>query len=840
MRRDRAMLLGLALASATLACKASPPKPELFGVFRGCTKIKADRTCLYTSGSTLTVWFDASASSTVEVEIDGDEIATKLIPAEDGARLELPLEDHAERVRVDMKGGRFELPLKWVETATPAEAGPREAYRLHQAGLRALRRGDAEKAHRLLEEAEDLARNSKLTHRWREIAYALTYLELTALGEFTDAEVRRNELPEAPSYDGRAIVLLAWLNGITDWRLGDLRAASRHIDSSMRWAARLDAPTKSEASSLHGLLLLEMGRAAEAADFFDARENKSTRGSCLWATDVLNAGWARLMLKEPRSIREAADLFELGLRAFDADCPDNDTRNHQAINLALAEIELGDSTSARKWLTEVREPLGPVQRFWVDLLNARLELADGHSEDAAGRFIALADRAQRARIHSLEWRARLGAGRAFRVSSDVARATTQLIAAEDILDREVHLMPAHEGRFAWLNDRNESSTELIQMLLERGHTDAAFSAARRARRRGYLTLAATAQIGRLRARRDSAWGLRVAAFEEARRALSAHQTTDSWSTPESDSTRSDAKERALASEVDHRMVEALSLLTPRKISLDPAPRSGTTVALPVDTIAGPQLFLQTATGVTITPSSAGMAETLAQREPTPSAIVLLSTRPETSSTLFRALGSSTPVAFGLDLGSPDRTSVPLRDRLIVSDPRGDLADAREEANSVRLAWKDSKVTHLTGQAATREAVVTALRSADYFHYAGHGRSAGTEGWESALLLAESELTVADVLLLGSAPRFVILSGCETAKTGAATSGGIGLAQAFLVAGSDAVIATHRSVPSASAKAYATALHQSLTGTAATDIYAAHRTALDAMGDAADAFVLLVR
>ncbi len=841
MRRDRATSMGfalVALASAALACKASPPKPELFGVFRGCTEIKADRTCLYTSGSTLTVWFDASASSEVEVEIDGDEVATKLIPAEDGARLELPLEDHAERVRVDMTGGRFELPLKWVETATPAEPGPREAYRLHQAGLRALRRGDAEKARALLVDAEGRARASGADHRLREIAYPLTYIDVTMLGELGAAETRRQSLPDPPSYDGRALVFMGWLRGYVAWRLGDRRTAHRQLDEAIKWGRRVNSPARLDAASLQGLLLLESGRASDAIRVFDQLRASPERTGCAWVTDTLNAGWARLAMRQPEEIVTAGNIFKATSDALESSCLDDVTRNHQLINLALTHLELDDADGTLSWLSQVHGHLDPVLDFWVELLEARLALLQRRPSEAARMFVRLADEAQRSRVEGLSWRARLGAGRAHLAAEEFDSAIQQLKAAEHVLERQAHLMPAHEGRFSWLDQREDSARELVGLLLDRGATEEAFEAARRARRRALLTLASTAELNKLLSGSSADWGSRVAAFEEARRALTLHRSNTAWATPDSDVSRMDAKERSLAAEVDRRMDEALELLRPVSRRLSVAFSPETLVVLPARTPTHPVAFTHLNGVTSVRPSSRGILDVTRGSSRVPRRVLFLATEPRDAATLSSALVTTTPVAFGLDLGSDGPHRGSRKNRLLVSDPRGDLEGARTEAKTIEDLWA-SALLHLSGRRATRSAVVDALEGADYFHYAGHGRSAGAEGWDSALLLADSELTVGDILFLKSVPRIVVLSGCETAKTGDGHAGGIGLAQAFLVAGSEAVIATHRPVPSDQARAYAVALHQAL-AREGIDIYEAHRAAIQTVGDAADAFVLLVR
>ncbi len=95
----------------------------------------------------------------------------------------------------------------------------------------------------------------------------------------------------------------------------------------------------------------------------------------------------------------------------------------------------------------------------------------------------------------------------------------------------------------------------------------------------------------------------------------------------------------------------------------------------------------------------------------------------------------------------------------------------------------------------------ALPAAGLFHYAGHGVFAGFAGWGSALPLAEgSRLTLGDVLALRRAPAWVVLSACDAGRSSEQAPGeGIGLANAFLLAGSQAVVAARRPVADSSAR-----------------------------------------
>ncbi|EYF02436.1 Tetratricopeptide TPR_4 [Chondromyces apiculatus DSM 436] len=181
-----------------------------------------------------------------------------------------------------------------------------------------------------------------------------------------------------------------------------------------------------------------------------------------------------------------------------------------------------------------------------------------------------------------------------------------------------------------------------------------------------------------------------------------------------------------------------------------------------------------------------------------------------------------PVVYGLDLregglrvaGGAVRAS---RRAILVADPRGDLPAARREARAVRAALEGRgagwQAAYLEGAAATHRAVRDALdvEGATLFHYAGHGVFAGRDGWESGLPLAEGGwLTLGDIMALPRVPERVILSGCETGRSGEEpTSGGLGLAQAFAVGGALEILAAVRPVEDALAERMMTGVHEAM-------------------------------
>jgi CHAT domain-containing protein len=111
-----------------------------------------------------------------------------------------------------------------------------------------------------------------------------------------------------------------------------------------------------------------------------------------------------------------------------------------------------------------------------------------------------------------------------------------------------------------------------------------------------------------------------------------------------------------------------------------------------------------------------------------------------------------------------------------------------------------------------------LERVELVHYAGHGLFAGREGWQSALPLAGSgHLAIGDVLTSSAVPARVVLSGCETARSAdGAPAESLGLAQSFVVAGADFVIAPVRPVDDKVAARLSAALYGGLAETGVVD------------------------
>jgi hypothetical protein len=123
--------------------------------------------------------------------------------------------------------------------------------------------------------------------------------------------------------------------------------------------------------------------------------------------------------------------------------------------------------------------------------------------------------------------------------------------------------------------------------------------------------------------------------------------------------------------------------------------------------------------------------------------------------------------------------------------------------------KEWKVTHLDRSTATRASMLAALPQARLLHYAGHAQLSGPQDLSSALLLnGGARVELGDLLAAPSLPDLVFLSACEAAGTGTTESQPslMGLAQAFIAAGSRVAIAPTRPIRDEDARIFVAAFY----------------------------------
>ncbi len=721
-------------------------------------------------------------------------------------------------------------------------------------------RGKTDRAVDLLREAIDLERAAGQLSDEVQDRCVLAFTLLYGPRAFTEArKVLDGAGALGPSYpEGR--VHVQYYRGLLAYETGDLRQALKLLGESQQGARRWDLRShRHDVSQMQADLLATLGRHEEAGERMqEARrlldeDAPACRRARLWN----NMAW--IAMRDPSAWRNEGRVQRIqtwltkARTLFGGPCRMPAELANVHTNLAVAAWKQGAVDDLKKHLAEARSASSapdPRVAVWWSTLEGHLALDEGDRSAALDHFGSLERIGAAASLPEAGLEGALGRATTLAAAGKVDEARDAFARADRLLERWSVEAPLGEGRESFMERHERTTRSRVAFLLRQaGNTSdparrqalwsEAANAVRWSRARALRVLHTADRVQTLPPARRQAWEGALSAYRKQRAAL-AEQAANDWRRPadeleEAMEQRKEAQ-RVLRSALD----EALARLTPntrdRGDESLPSPDAGTLLIVyypaesgcvawttldgetnahdlgPVD----PEAPAEALGKVLIEPLSERIrgAKRIRFCPYGPLQHVDLHALPLQGKPVVEHL----PVVYGIDLRP--RSDAAAQDdgfALVVGDPRGDLAAARKEAETVAKALGDAgwKVRTLTGANASHDALRDILASPEIrlFHYAGHGVFEGRDGWESGLPLSgDASLTVGDVLALPHAPPRVVLSGCETARTTAGTAvAGLGLGQAFIVSGSRQVVAAMRPVDDGLASAVATGLVNSDAG-----------------------------
>lgn len=786
--RLSALLLALFAVAACRAGEAPPPRP-LDAVLAGCDAGSTWARCLVTRGSTLSVWLPISAHEVVAVS--GPATPIDHAARDTGVLHRFAITRPDGTLRIDAKTGTItrtlELALAPAVTDTSTRAEESQAAAL-TAAREALRGGDTAKALELLTRAE----RGDPFHA-RRAAMLGAYVAAVMVGDHVDAERRLARMVPSSNLDGEGTALADFHRGLILSMTGDRRAALEALEPARRMATRLDLELLAQVRELEAVQLLEIGRADEAVAILEALATKADTMRRWPRADLLN-NLASARIRAGTNLERARRELERALADYTSAEALVDANNAR-VTLAALELEAGDLTAAKRTLEAVGGgPELPITAAWRRLVTARIHLASGALARACEDYRRLAEDARRVLWWSIEAQAELGLGACLEAQSRDTLAMKAYERARAALDESGTAIPIDRGTLERMDGRAELEARVVRLWLELGAPDRAFREARASR------LQSIARIARARAHESLSpaareqWLEALAKYRVAREALD-RAALERWQSTTADAPRVEAELQRLRTEVSVRLRELLGVTAAPAPEIPEIARGELRLlSLPID--ARTVTFAGTHDRVLATWDP----RTLAAEVAAAGRLRVIATP---SPALARLLGSR-PWAYTTDLPSAPHT-IETRRALVVADPRGDLPHARREGQEVVAALRAQgwEVETLFGAEARRDALERALSRISLFHYAGHGRDRPERRWDGALLLAEGELEVSDIVATSTVPPFVVLSGCETA---ALEHGDLTLAQAFAIAGAEAVVATSTVVDDAVARDFARSLY----------------------------------
>ncbi len=606
-----------------------------------------------------------------------------------------------------------------------------------------------------------------------------------------------------------------YYRGILASETGDHRTALGRLREAEARARELGMKRlERNAKAAIALEMQATGRARASLALLRELEKESDATPCERVEIANDLGWGALLANEAAGSRVEDARAPLEHAVAVEGCQDVYPKSFALGNLARLAVDDHDAAAAKKYLEKaqaaVREPRGSERLSWLDL-QARTLLEEGAAEKALAGFDEERRLARAALLADAEWSALVGRGGALAKLGRKDQALAALAEAEDVVDRATLLVPLGDGRGSWVADRSASARMAVELLVAAGRIDDAARVAWRSRTRVLASVERGVRIAELGAGRAK-WEEAVRAYRAAREAIDAEAAGD-WKLDgerlAAVGAQRHARESAARSQLETALSEAsgFRLQAPGEekreegvVSIVIHPTSKGWIAIAIgggETTAYPIAEKETLLApISSRLAKAGLVRVEAYGE---------WRKVDVHALAFEGAPLVARVAVEYPLGLRAAAHAEAEKAVVVGDPTGDLPRAHGEAKAVaRTLAAQGPVVALLGAAAARGAALDAMTGAGTFHYAGHGVFAGEDGFESALPLADgARITIGDVLALAPAPRRVVLSGCDAARSEAE---GLGLAQAFLAAGAEEVVAPVRPVSDALAEALANALY----------------------------------
>ncbi|WP_437707233.1 CHAT domain-containing protein [Sorangium sp. So ce448] len=706
-------------------------------------------------------------------------------------------------------------------------------------------RGDAAKAKDLLYQAMRMDRAAGLRAQEISDGMVLVFTLITADRRFGEAREVMDSLRPLLAEDPAARADALYYEALIPYEAGDFRAALRLLREAQAEALRLGmARARFDALQLEATLLSNLGRSGDALDRFALLEDQlpSELGHCDRAAFFNNAGWAALRAEmaigegAPRK-RDPIPLLDRARGLYQqGPCREGANLANVFTNLAIAELDQGRSARAREHLDSARaadpNPSAKTRAWWL-ILEGRMALAEGAVERTLLVASELAGLGASGGLPEAQIEAAMTRALAEERRGSSGAADEAFAEAERRIEDWSLSVPLGEGRDDFLAQRERGARLWIEALLRRpGGEAAAVEVARRGRARLLATSQWLSERDALPPDERSRWEEALSRYRGGRAALEAALVNVRWDAPAATLNQAVARYQDGQDRLRVDLEGAAPGLRRLRASgsgverADPAPGELVLVYHPVE--EGWVGFALTTAGVAA--RRLGVVDLRAPHERLAAQLlgpfaglirsaeqIRLVPYGSLQGVDFHALplegqplAALAPVAYGVELprkrgpeGAVDREGgleppapdgAPARPvALLVIDPGDSLPRARDEGDQVEaaLTQRGWRVERLDGERATYEAVMRALAApaVELLHFAGHADFSGLDGWKSGLCLAhDGRLTVADILALPRTPAQVVLSGCETGR-----AEGLGLAQAFVVAGSGAVVSSLRRI-----------------------------------------------
>jgi tetratricopeptide (TPR) repeat protein len=838
----------------------------------GCETWVAGPICT-TGKENLRVWIGGDSES-YELELDEEKLRVGPKLAGAGQQFEFPVPSTARQLTIRRAGSEeaFELSLmpslqpSWLrEVMELAYKGDEKAARdllereakddqarklLVEAHFAFMMYNQRGKAAELASRSADLWRDQgQPGYAVRELLFASHMLAVDARYPESRAELEKAEAI-LESLSGWLVlpVRLHYLVGHQRATLahftGDVRSSLESLDQLSVFGRDHQLLSEEEISDRDQLtvnVLAELGRFEEAAKLLDRLRSPSLTDEQKASLDT-NRGWIALLAQQAgHSDVDPEPYFKAAWSYYGRQELGDQQKFNAQLNLAAAAVLHRRLDAAQDHLERARDfeaAASAHERFLFDELEARLLLLRGQPQEALDNFRKLDRRATEHHLPAARWQALIGMAEALAALGDHQAAVDTFALAEKLESRELILIPLDKGRETFLARREGTTRQHLELLLEQHRQDQAFELVRRRRVQTLALLHRDERVAAFEGAARRAWDKAASDYRQLRQLEENGGQADFPAPGES---RADPRRRERNDSLSKLLDEALFTFglpgqalrnaettlakpLPGELTLAFFPRESSWLIFAMDEEKLEMAEEQVAKGTPLEEpvASALLAKVAPQIHACRKIRILSWGGLDFHAVSFEGqpLVAAKPLVYGLDVGAAAPAAAAAagpRRVVLVADPTK-LKFARKEIEAAerilaRRAGYDLEDV-LLGRDAKPELVRRAIEKADFFHFAGHGEF-DQAGSQSRLILSGGELKAGDVFTLEKVPEQVLLSSCHVGRS-ARVSGveGLGLAYAFVLAGSHQVLAATRAVNDGDTAALMRALYRHIDNTPA--------------------------
>ena len=802
---------------------------------------KGETTWNHTKCSTETcIKTDSGHRITLPLLASTQEVLVKS-PSPDISDWALSITDYQERpaamsdaVALERTSKREEA-LHLLETALPTLAPQWQAEAMSHVARMYKRLGKADEALQSFEQSMDLhLQTGGLSHYVKDGTAAVHTLIMDAgmkLNEARDlAASLRGILPQ--HYESQHFYHWASMFAAHSTRTHD--DVLLHSQRGMKLGKKIgNAKLENFFTHLRSLTLQKVGRFDEAIELLQGQlvrseadesrdcsyvENLNTLGFIQWHKELVALDDQDLAPTAVKTFHKAA---ELAIQLCTSGVFKHE-RTNSYINLALAYMSLGRLDDAASWLQRINISTENLllHQQWYYQTKGEILLERGLPHDALAAFDKIAQLRDHKRDPYVKLRSQLGQIDANLQLKKHTEALTIWDEHISKIDEEGLLVPIHSGRELFLSQYATYTESLVSTLLKDDQIESARKVIQQTQSQLLRSVVTQDRLNFMTSSEKLAWLAALGQYETLRSDLEGLRK-NLWTIPTTEKPAYEAQINKLENQVlvaldrvhDNLKLVSRSARDDQQSSVEEGVAQLTfsqTRSMWVLIVSLNNQFTAITQPRKRFPKSNQVAKALIKeawphlREANQLAI--------SASGLFSNLDfhqieiHSQPLiahfpirySFGLSNLTEPKAHGSKQDVLILGDPSGNLPNARIEAEAVFAilsANQEQRVKLSVGSDITPTNFKASVQGTRLFHYAGHGRFDQDVPVKSELILSnESKFDVGDILSLTSAPETVILSACQTATTDTLKIyESLGLAHAFIAAGSKQVIASSRNV-----------------------------------------------